>query len=355
MSKKIMVGMSGGVDSSVAALLLQKEGYEVAGATFRLWEPGEASPVSGSIEDARAVCLSLNIPHYVLDFKDLFRERVVEAFAQSYEQGETPNPCVSCNRHIKFAAFWEAARAYGFQHIATGHYASVVFDRDKELYRLRMGASRQKDQSYFLYPLTQQLLSVTQMPLGALSKEEVRALAADAGLAVQSKKDSQDICFIPDRNYSAFLEAQGRGHFTPGSFIDRNGRVLGTHRGISRYTIGQRKGLGLSLPHPMFVAEIIPSTNTVVLAEDEALWAQELFATALNWIEPLLSSAPFEALVKIRYAHQPAKAQIHPLPDGTVLVRFAEPVRAVTPGQAVVFYQDEFVLGGGTIGKKRSL
>jgi tRNA-specific 2-thiouridylase len=345
--KRVMVGMSGGVDSSVAAYLLQQEGYEVAGATFRLWSRDEAD--TPDILDARAVCRVLGISHHVLDWREAFRREVVEPFCAAYQRGETPNPCVTCNKHIKFGLFQTMAAVLGYDHIATGHYASMEYDEATRRFRLRRGIFEHKDQSYVLYNIRRENLSRVRFPLGGYAKEEVRSLAAARGLPVAHKADSQDICFIPDGDYAGFLRDYTGKAFAPGNFLDADGNILGVHRGICRYTIGQRKGLGISLGKPAFVTAINAATNTVTLDDDESLWKHTLTARQVNWLEPPVDGGPFPCRVKIRYNHQPQPATVTPLPGDAVRVDFAQPQRAITPGQSAVFYDGDYLLGGGVI------
>lgn len=353
--KRVMVGMSGGVDSSVTALLLKQQGYEVVGVTFRLFSEsdlklnGESRCCSlDDVNDARFVCDAIGIPHYVFNMKELFRQTVVEDFVKKYTLGMTPNPCIACNRYIKFDAFLQKAKSMDFDYIATGHYSRIEKD-EKGVYSLKRSANLQKDQSYVLYNMTQDILAHTLMPLGAYTKDEVRKIAEENNLVVSKKPDSQDICFVPDGDYSRFIENYTGKKPVKGDFIDVNGKVLGTHCGIQNYTIGQRKGLGISLGKPAFVVDIKPDTNQVVLGDENCIFTTELTADDVNIIsgEPL--TKPFECLAKIRYAHKEEKATVAPAENGRVRVTFEKPQRAVTKGQAVVFYNADTVLGGGTI------
>lgn len=356
---KVLLGMSGGVDSSVAAILLMEAGYEVVGATFRLWDPGADSLFEESsccavddVNDARRVCHDLGIPHYVLNYKELFREKVVAYFAAEYLRGATPNPCIACNHHIKFDAFLQKALSMGFDYIATGHYATVLYDEERQSYRLQKGEYLPKDQSYVLYTLTQETLSHLLLPLGKFEKAQIRKIAAQHGLRISQKADSQDICFVPDGNYAAFLETYLGKRAAEGNFLDRDGNVLGRHRGIWHYTIGQRKGLGISLGKPMFVYSIDSENNTVTLAENQDLMVSSLIASDLTFTEIQTFDAPLQVDVKIRYASAATPATIFPLPDNMVKVVFESLQRAVTPGQAVVFYDGDFLFGGAVIQKK---
>ena len=356
MDKKVLVGMSGGVDSSVAAFLLQQQGYQVVGITFKLWNPEEEDGLPSSccsvddVNDARLVCDRLGIPHYVFNYKELFRQKVVDPFIQAYLQGKTPNPCIACNRHIKFDAFLSKALSMDFSYIATGHYACVDWDSSSGRYRLRRSAYLPKDQSYVLYHLTQQQLAHTLMPLGGYTKAQVRQIAAQQGLLVKDKAESQDICFIPDGDTSGFLSRHlpSEGE-TAGNFLDLQGRVLGRHRGIWNYTIGQRKGLGLSFPQPMYVCRIDPEANAVVLSENDRLFSDTLTVGELNWLSIPTPNSPIPVQAKIRYSHIPAPAMLYPTDGEQVRLVFSTPQRAITRGQAAVFYDGELLLGGGVI------
>lgn len=354
MKKKVLVGMSGGVDSSVTALLLLQQGYDVVGVTFRLWTPeldeSESSCCSiDDVNDARFVCNSLGIPHYVFNYKDLFREKVVDYFAAEYQAGRTPNPCIACNRFIKFGEFLIKARSMEFDYIATGHYARIIQDVETGRFFLKKGVYTEKDQSYVLYCLTQEQLAHTLMPLGEYSKTEVRKIAEENNLTVSRKPDSQDICFVPNGNYAEFLEKHLQKSCPKGNFVDINGNILGEHKGIWHYTVGQRKGLGIALGTPAFVKEIDPKTNTVTLVTGNDVYSESLVADRLNFIAFDKLTEPIEVSAKIRYAHTPAEAVLSPAENGRAFVRFKKPQRAITRGQAVVFYQDDIVLGGGTI------
>lgn len=339
---EVLIGMSGGVDSSVAAALLKEEGYEVVGATLKLWDSPE-----GDRRDAAAVCETLGIAHHVLDFSRKFREQVINPFVDAYRSGRTPNPCIFCNRSIKFAALWEAAQGFGCEKIATGHYARLI--RHNGRFAFLREADNPKDQTYVLYPLSQELLGRLVLPLSGMNKEDVRALARAHGLPVAEKSDSQEICFIPDHDYGRFLREYTGETPAPGDFVDRDGRVLGRHTGIWDYTVGQRKGLGIALGTPVYVTQIDPAANTVTLGVSGQEYHRSLIAGGLSWMGMTAPDTPVSLAVKIRYGAKPVPATLTPLEDGRVRVDFAEPQRAVTPGQAVVFYQDNILMGGGEI------
>lgn len=349
--KKVMIGMSGGVDSSVAALLLKQMGHQVAGVTFRLWDSGDSQEEDPNVRDAKIVCGRLEIPHYMLDLRGLFRESVVNYFLREYEAGRTPNPCVACNRTIKFGAFLEKAREMGYDTIATGHYAQVLWDEGEKKYLLRPGKIEKKDQSYVLYMLTQEQLSHILMPIGTYSKEEVRLIAKEHGLIVAEKPDSQDICFVPGGDHAAFLREYSGHSGAPGNFVDPSGTVLGPHEGLWNYTIGQRKGLGLSLNAPAFVSGIDAATGAVTVTTcPEELMSRDVLVGNVSWMMGEPPPQPVSWKVKIRYAHRAAQATVTPLENGRAQVRFDSPQRAVTPGQAAVFYTpDGTLMGGGTI------
>ena len=353
MAQKIMVGMSGGVDSSVAAYLLKKQGYEVTGVTFKLWddptlESGCCS--ADDVRDAAYVCQQLGIPHYVLNYKDLFRQEVVGPFAEEYLRGRTPNPCISCNRYIKFGAFSHKLRELGFDLMATGHYACCGYNEATGRWELKRAIHPEKDQSYVLYNLTQEQLAMLRLPLGEYSKPEIRAIAEESGLVVAKKPDSQDICFVPDGDYNAFLRRWTGQELPAGQFVAEDGTVLGPNKGITHYTIGQRKGLGISAETRLFVSGKNMAENTVTVGLESALFHSSLLADEWNWIAaPPAVGQPLPCTARTRY-HQPERpATATLLPDGRVRVDFAAPQRAIAPGQAVVLYNGESVIGGGTI------
>jgi tRNA-specific 2-thiouridylase len=349
MSKgKIVIGMSGGVDSSVAAFLLKQEGYDVTGVTMLFWQDKTGKSDSAA-EDAARVAGQLGIPHSVIDFRKAFREKVVDYFADEYINGRTPNPCLVCNRYLKWEALLLHAASIGADLIGTGHYARILRLPNGRLTVARADASS-KDQSYALYMLTQAQLERTVMPVGSYSKEEIRGIAEAAGLAVASKPDSQEICFVPDKDYASFIEKYRSYSPEPGAFVDCKGNVLGRHAGIIHYTVGQRKGLGIAFGEPRFVTALRPDTNEVVLGTGKEVWSSSLRCGDVCLMAVDRIEEDRKVTAKIRYNHSGSEAIIHPVDeDGTMRVDFPEPVRAVTPGQAVVFYEDGHVLGGGTI------
>ena len=351
---KILIAMSGGVDSSVAAGLLCKDGNECIGATMKLYHNEDAGIPRAhtccsldDVEDARSVCYKLGIPYYVFNFSDDFGEKIIDKFVRSYEAGLTPNPCIDCNRYMKFDKLYQRAEILGCDHIATGHYARITFENGQ--YQLRKALDETKDQSYVLYDMTQQRLARTLFPLGELRKTEARDLAREADFINADKPDSQDICFVPDGDYAGFI-ARYTGRDCPaGDFVDESGRVLGRHKGIVHYTVGQRKGLGIAADAPLYVKRIDAAENRVVLSGNDALFSRELMANDFNWIAYDVPPRELRATARVRYHQREQAATVTVLEDGHVHLVFDEPQRAVTPGQAVVLYDGDTVLGGGTI------
>lgn len=349
--RKAMVAMSGGVDSSVAAYLTRQAGYRCIGAIARLCDsslPGCTDP-DGSIADAQAVAQRLGMAFTVLERTEQFRREVVDYFVNTYEQGQTPNPCVRCNNRMKFGDLLEQALAMGCEKIVTGHYARIRKDQTTGRYLLYKAADEGKDQSYFLAGLNQHQLSHTLFPLGELTKEEARTIALEQGFVNAKKKDSQDVCFIPDGDFAEFLTRYTGKSYPQGNFLDLDGHVVGKHSGAVRYTLGQRKGLGLAMGQPVYVCGKDMASNTVTVGPNEALFTKELTATDWNWIPFPTLLEPIRVNAKARSRHNGAPATVYPLEDGTAKVIFDEPQRAITPGQAVVLYQEDMVIGSGTI------
>lgn len=358
MSKaKVVVGMSGGVDSSVAAWLLKEQGYDVIGVTMQIWqdEDNNTQEENGgccglsAVDDARRVAWDLSIPYYVMNFKEEFKSSVIDYFVEEYQKGRTPNPCIACNRYVKWESLLKRSLDIGADYIATGHYAQI----DKlpnGRFALKKSVTAAKDQTYALYNLTQEQLSRTLMPVGAYSKDQIREIATQISLRVAHKPDSQEICFIPDNDYAGFIEENAGEKAPEGNFVDLDGKVIGRHKGITHYTVGQRKGLNLSMGYPVFVVEIRPETNEVVIGKGEDVFSDILRAGTLNWMSvDGLHGEEMKVTAKIRYSHKGASCTIKEVEDGIVECRFEEPQRAITPGQAVVFYDGDYVVGGGTI------
>ncbi len=352
--KKVIVGMSGGVDSSVAAALLVQKGYHVIGVTMRLWS-GNPEHEGGccslsAVDDARRVSNQLGIPYYVMNFEEIFKNRVIDYFTNEYLEGRTPNPCIACNRYVKFEALLKKAVAMGVDYVATGHYARVEFDDSLKRFLLKKSVTLKKDQTYALYNLTQAQLSKVLMPNGGYTKEEIRKLAFELGLdTVASKPDSQEICFVQDNNYGRFIEETTQSNIVDGDFVDINGNVIGRHKGIVHYTIGQRKGLGIALGKPVYVIDIDVNNNRVVLGEESDVFSKTLITKDLNFISIDKLTEPLEVYAKIRYSAKEAPAVIYPLENNRVEVDFEDKQRAITPGQSVVFYDGDIVVGGGVI------
>ena len=361
MKKTVVVGMSGGVDSSVAALLLKEQGFNVIGVTMQIWQDAEACTLEreggccgvSAVEDARRVADVLGIPYYVMNFKDIFREKVIDYFVREYLSARTPNPCIACNRFVKWEALLERAMDIGADYIATGHYAKVG-RRDNGRLAVRNSVTAEKDQTYALYNLTQAQLARTLLPVGDYTKPEIRNMAERAGLPVAGKRDSQEICFVPDGDYAAFIRRESGAESPPGNFVTADGKVLGRHRGLIHYTVGQRRGLDLPMGRRVFVTELRPETNEVVVGEQDDVYSSVVTASSLN----LMGIADFEPggkqtfLGKIRYNHKGTPCTVTRTGEDEIRCFFREPVRAVTPGQALVLYTDDGCVAGGGVIKK---
>ena len=354
--KTVVVGMSGGVDSSVAAYLLKEQGYDVIGVTMQIWQEEDSCTVEenggccglSAVEDARRVAQKLDIPYYVMNFRKEFQKQVIDYFTREYLEGRTPNPCIACNRYVKWESLLKRSLEIGADYIATGHYARVE-QLPNGRYAIRNSVTAKKDQTYALYNLTQEQLARTLMPVGAYTKDEIRKIAEEAGLLVAHKKDSQEICFVPDNDYAGFIKNSTGKTIPKGNFVLADGKVIGEHQGIIHYTIGQRKGLNLSMGHPVFVTKIRPDSNEVVIGENEDLFVNTLICDRVNFMAMEGLEEEVRLKAKIRYNHPGAECVISPVEDGKVRVTFDQPQRAITPGQAVVFYQGEYVAGGGII------
>ncbi|OUP82156.1 UNVERIFIED_ORG: tRNA 2-thiouridine(34) synthase MnmA [Lacrimispora saccharolytica] len=355
--KKVVVGMSGGVDSSVAAWLLKKQGYDVIGVTMQIWQDEEPEAVEenggccglSAVDDARRVAEDLAIPYYVMNFKKEFRENVMDYFVAEYLRGRTPNPCIACNRFVKWESLLKRSLEIGADYIATGHYARIE-KLPNGRYALKKSATAAKDQTYALYNLTQEQLAHTLMPVGEYTKDEIRKMAQELNLRVAHKPDSQEICFIPDNDYAKFIREDIGEELPEGNFVDLQGNVLGRHKGITHYTVGQRKGLNLSMGHPVFVVEIRPETNEVVIGENSDVFSRTLRFNRINWMAvDGLHGEEHRFIAKIRYGHKGAPCTVREIGSDLAECVFDEPQRAITPGQAVVLYDGEYVAGGGTI------
>lgn len=356
MSHKALIAMSGGVDSSVAAYLMKEQGYDCIGATMKLFQnediglSKEHSCCSiDDVEDARRVASALDMPFYVLNFSENFKEKVVDKFVSCYENGLTPNPCIECNRHLKFEHLYNKARELGYEYVVTGHYSRIKYNEATGRYELLKALDPTKDQSYVLYTMTQEQLAHTLFPLGEMNKEQVRELAAAQNFINAQKHDSQDICFVPNGKYAEFIEQYTKKNYPEGDFVDLEGNVLGRHKGIIRYTVGQRRGLGLSLKQSMYVVRVDVASNTVILGYNEDLFSTTLTANHLNLISIPSIQGELRCKARPRYNAKEAWATVTQIAEDTIQVVFDEPQRAITKGQAVVLYDEDKVIGGGTI------
>lgn len=356
MKKKVVVGMSGGVDSSVAAHLLLEQGYDVIGVTMQIWQDDLSCSIEekggccglSAVEDARRVANQLGIPYYVMNFRNEFKKNVIDYFVDEYKQGRTPNPCIACNRYVKWESLLQRSLEIGADYIATGHYARIDHLANGR-YAIRNSVTAKKDQTYALYNLTQRQLSHTLMPVGDYHKDQIREIAESIGIQVAHKPDSMEICFVPDQDYAGYITRETGYQAKEGNFVDINGNVIGRHKGIIHYTVGQRKGLGLAMGHPVFVVAIRPETNEVVIGENKDVFQPKLYANTLNFMSIDKLEGEMRAIGKIRYSHEGAPCTIKMAGDDLLECVFDEPQRAITPGQALVLYDGEHVLGGGTI------
>lgn len=353
--KRVLLGMSGGVDSSVTAIILMEQGYEVIGATMKLWDPEDDEGQSkccgdDSILDAKRVCDKLGIPHYTLNLKEEFKKCVIENFIEEYANARTPNPCIECNKYLKFNYFFRKAMELGCDYIATGHYAKTEFSDKYNQVVLKKSNAGKKDQSYVLYNIPKDIINKVLFPLGQFeNKEQIRKIAEKHDLLTAKKPDSQEICFIPDDDYAKFLSKNGRVESKPGKIVDNQGNVLGTHKGLIHYTIGQRKGLGIAHETPLYVVKLDAQNNLLVVGDEKDIFSKELYANNLNFTVDIKRDLPIKVNAKIRYGAKEAEATLFPEVNGKVKVEFETPQRAITKGQSVVFYIDDVLIGGGKI------